>query len=74
MGAVSNCCSTRTEAASNIETFVPMMTLDREKKLGKPMLVYYWAYKASVLKALMDEEGNEEGPVYFVDVLKRWSN
>lgn len=37
------------------------------------MLTYYWPYKKSVMKALIDEENEKGAPVYFVDVLKRWS-
>ncbi len=37
------------------------------------MLSYYWPYKKSVIKALTDEENSKGEPVYFVDVLKRWS-
>ena len=43
------------------------------QQIGKSMLTYYWPYKKSVMKALTDEENEKGSPVYFVDILKRWS-
>lgn len=34
----------------------------------------HWPYKKHVFQALVDAEVKKQGPVYFIDIIKEWSN